>query len=98
LASRQKQLSLLRAPKLWPSQTVEMLLPLMAMAVKDPHSAEVAAVVRASIEYAGSNPWTVGGVATPQSSRRPEANLPLAEQDAEDANSVNYMGKSSKRA
>lgn len=98
MASRQKQLSLLRAPKLWPSQTVEMLLPLIAMAVEDPHAAEVAAVLRASIENAGSNSWTSEGIAASQLRRRPEIDRPLTEQDAEGVNDVNHKSNNLKRA
>jgi hypothetical protein len=98
LALRRKQLSLLRAPKLWPLQTVEMLLPLTAMAVEDPHAAEVAAVLRASIENSLSSSWTSKDMDEPQLRRRPEIDRQLTEQDAEDVNHVNHKSKNLKRA
>jgi hypothetical protein len=75
-----------------------MLLPLIAMAVEDPHAAEVAAVLRASIENAGSNSWTPEGIAASQLRRRPEIDRSLTEQDAEGVSDVNHKSKNLKRA
>jgi hypothetical protein len=69
LASQKKQFELFRAPKYWPSQTVDTLLPLIALAVEDPHSAGVAALIRTSLESRTPTLWA--GVV--EERRRPEA-------------------------
>lgn len=65
MRSKAKQLALWRSPKLWPSQTIEMLLPLIKMATDDPRSAQIAALVRTSVENRPSSSWTGSTVVSP---------------------------------
>jgi hypothetical protein len=68
LVSQKKQLELFRAPRFWPGQTVDTLLPLITLAVEDPRSAGVAALIRSSLESRTSNFWA-GAV---EEMRRPD--------------------------
>jgi hypothetical protein len=87
MSSRERQISLLRAPKYWPAQTVEMLLPLITMATEDPVSAEVSAILRVSLrEYSSATSdksWASRPSLKPEDQKTLTEYIPREEGEAE---------------
>lgn len=55
---KQKQLSLLREPKLWPLKTVEEVLRMVDIGTEEPDSTVIAAIVRATLEIKVLSSWS----------------------------------------
>lgn len=58
MAFKQKQLSLLREPKLWPLKTVENVLRMVDLGTEEPDSTVIAAIVRATLEIKVQSSWS----------------------------------------